>query len=83
MKKKELKNLAKKIADAEYIIQTSDDKKKVAKAQQEIFELSGHVESLDDMTVIDELVQEILSQKSVKPVNSPFSFLFFTILSTG
>ena len=64
MKKKELKNLAKKIADAEYIIQTSDDKKKVAKAQQEIFELSGHVESLDDMTVIDELVQEILSQKS-------------------
>ena len=64
MKKKELKNLAKKIADAEYIIQTSDDKKKVAKAQQEIFELSGHVQSLDDMTVIDELVQEILSQKS-------------------
>ena len=64
MKKKELKNLAKKIADAEYIIQTSDNKKKVAKAQQEIFELSGHVESLDDMTVIDELVQEILSQKS-------------------
>ena len=43
MKKKELKNLAKKIADAEYIVQTSDDKKKVAKAQQEIFELSGHV----------------------------------------
>ena len=64
MKKKELKNLAKKIADAEYIVQTSDDKKKVATAQQEIFELSGHVESLDDMTVIDELVQEILSQKS-------------------
>lgn len=64
MKKKELKNLAKKIADAEYIVQTSDDKKKVAKAQQEIFELSGHVESLDDMTAIDELVQEILSQKS-------------------
>ena len=32
--------------------------------RQEIFELSGHVESLDDMTVIDELVQEILSQKS-------------------
>lgn len=64
MKKKELKNLAKKIADAEYIVQTSDDKKKVAQAQQEIFELSGHVQSLDDMTVIDELVQEILSQKS-------------------
>ena len=33
MKKKELKNLAKKIADAEYIIQNSDDAKAVAKAQ--------------------------------------------------
>ena len=33
MKKKELKNLAKKIAEAEYIIQNSDDTKAVAKAQ--------------------------------------------------
>ena len=30
MKRKELKNLAKKIADAEYIIQNSDDAKAVA-----------------------------------------------------
>ena len=41
MKKKELKNLAKKIADAEYIIQNSDDAKAVAKAQDTILELSG------------------------------------------
>lgn len=33
MKKKELKNLAKKIAEAEYIIQNSDDAKAIAKAQ--------------------------------------------------
>ena len=64
MKKKELKNLAKKIAEAEYIIQTSDDLKAVAKAQDAILELSGKAMSLDDMMAIDELVQEFLSQKS-------------------
>jgi hypothetical protein len=32
MKKKELKNLAKKIADAEFIVQNSTDKKAVTKA---------------------------------------------------
>ena len=64
MKKKELKNLAKKIADAEYIIQNSDDAKAVAKAQGAIIELSGKVMSLEDMMIVDELVQEILSQKS-------------------
>lgn len=63
MKKKELKALAKKIADAEYIIQTSDDSKAVARAQDTILELSGKAMSLEDMTIIDELVQEILSQK--------------------
>ena len=63
MKKKELKNLAKKIADAEYIIQNSDDAKAVAKAQDTILELSGKAMSLEDMMIIDELVQEILSQK--------------------
>ena len=64
MIKKELKNLAKKIADAEYIIQNSDDAKAVAKAQGMIIELSGKVMSLEDMMIVDELVQEILSQKS-------------------
>lgn len=33
MKKKELKNLAKRIAEAEYIIQTSSDKKEINKAK--------------------------------------------------
>ena len=61
MKKKELKNLAKKIADAEYIIQNS---KAVAKAQDAILELSGKVSSVEDMLALDELVQEILNEKS-------------------
>ena len=64
MKKKELKNLAKKIADAEYIIQNSDDVKAVAKAQDTILELSGKVSSVEDMLALDELVQEILNEKS-------------------
>ena len=64
MKKKELKNLAKKIAEAEYIIQNSDDTKAVAKAQDQILELSGKAMSLEDMTIIDELVQDLLNQKS-------------------
>lgn len=64
MKKKELKNLAKKIADAEFIVQNSTDKKAVTKAQQDIMELSGKVNSVEDMLALDELVQEILEQKS-------------------
>lgn len=64
MKKKELKNLAKKIAEAEYIIQNSNDAKAVTKAQDQILELSGKAMSLEDMMIIDELVQDLLKQKS-------------------
>ena len=60
MKKKELKNLAKKIAKYESIIQTSDDKNEIRKAQLAIIELSGSVDSLEDITAIDEMVQDFL-----------------------
>lgn len=60
MKRKELKELAKKIAKCELIIQQSDDKKAIKAAEDEIMKLSSHVESLDDITLIDEYVQEIL-----------------------
>lgn len=62
MKKKEQKALAQKIAKYELIIQTSQDKKQVRDAQDKIIELSGKVESLDDIAVIDEMVQEILEK---------------------
>ena len=62
MKKKELKNLAAKIAKCEKIIQTSDDKKAVKRAEDEIMKLSSCVDSLEDMTTIDELVMEILEK---------------------
>lgn len=62
MKKKEQKALAQKIAKYELIIQTSQDKKQVRDAQDKIIELSGKVESLDDIAIIDEMVQEILEK---------------------
>ncbi len=62
MKKKEQKALAQKIAKYELIIQTSQDKKQVRDAQDKIIELSGKVESLDDIAAIDEMVQEILEK---------------------
>ncbi len=64
MKMKELKNFAKKIAQFEKIIQKSEDKDAVRKAEKEIMKLSGQVKSLEDMIIIDELVQEILSDNS-------------------
>jgi short-subunit dehydrogenase involved in D-alanine esterification of teichoic acids len=63
MKKKELKTLAKRIADAELIIQTSTDKKEINKAKNSIMELSNHAIDLEDMVILDEMVQDILSQK--------------------
>ena len=64
MKTKELKNLAKKIAKYERIVQDSNNAKEVREAQEEIMKLSGQVHSFEDIVLIDELVQEILSEKS-------------------
>lgn len=62
MKKKELKNLATKIAKCERIIQTSDDKKAIHQAEEEIMRLSSSVDKLEDMVAIDELVMELLEK---------------------
>ena len=66
MKRKEQKNLAQKIAKYEYIVQISNDKDEIKKAQDSIMELSGRVESLDDIAAIDEMVQEILEKSLEK-----------------
>ena len=63
MKKKELKTLAKRIAEAELIIQNSSDKKEINEAKNKIMELSSHAIDLEDIMILDELVQNILSQK--------------------
>ena len=64
MKTKELKSLAKKIAAAEYTVQHSDDPKAVAKAEREVMDLSGHVDTIEDMIIIDEMVQDLLNKNS-------------------
>ena len=61
MKKKELKQLASKIAKCEYIIQTSSDKSAIRRAQDDILTLSGQVDRLEDMVIIDEYVQDTLA----------------------
>ena len=63
MKKKELKNLAKRIADAEFVIQTSSDKDEINQAKKTIMELSNHAIELEDIIALDEMVQDILTQK--------------------
>lgn len=62
MKKKEIKEMAKKIAKYEMIIQNNTDKDEVIKAQNAILSLSKSVYSLEDMMAIDEMVQDMMSQ---------------------
>ena len=64
MKKKELKNLAEKIAKQEVIIQTSKDSAEVQAAQEEIMRLSSRVHDLQDIDIIDEMVQDLLNKMS-------------------
>lgn len=62
MKRKELKQLAQKIAKLEHLIQASDDKKTIIEAQNQIIELSGHITNIDDMCLLDDIIQEILEK---------------------
>lgn len=64
MKKKELKNLATKIAKYQLIINESDDIQAIHEAQEKIMELSSKVDSLEDIVIIDELVMDLLEKNS-------------------
>lgn len=59
MKRKELKNFAKKIIQAEAIIRENEDKESVRKAKEEIINISNKL-SVDDMLLLDELIQELI-----------------------
>jgi Asp-tRNA(Asn)/Glu-tRNA(Gln) amidotransferase C subunit len=61
MKKTELRKLAKQIATAEHIIQTSQDKSEVAKAQENIIRLTSRIDIVD-LDPLDEMIQEILAK---------------------
>lgn len=63
MKTKELKNLAKKIAKLELIIQSSSDDIEIKHAQDEIIKLTSHVQSLEDIVLIDEFIMDILDKE--------------------
>ena len=64
MKKKELKAIALKIVKLETIISENSDEQAVTNAKLELMRLTGSIESLSDMMVIDSIVQESLSRKS-------------------
>ena len=60
MKAKEIKNLAKKIAQQEKIIQNSTDSKEKSRAEAEIIKLSASVKTIEDMIALDEAIQNLL-----------------------
>lgn len=64
MKQKELKNLAKQIANAERVIQISDDSEAISKAQNTILSMSKKKMTVEEMMIVDELVQEILQAEN-------------------
>lgn len=66
MNKKQLKQLAKKIADLEYTIQTSSDHDEVNEAKNRMIQTQNSV-TLDfkDMIQLDELVQDYLEEKNI------------------
>ena len=64
MKKIELKNLAKKIAKQEIIIQTTDDMDKKAEAEQVIMKLSSQVDKFEDIFELDELIMAYVEELS-------------------
>ena len=66
MTKKQLKQLAKKIADYEYIIQTSKDKNEVDDAKHKMVQATDAAKlSMDDMLTMDELVAELMAEKKI------------------
>ena len=65
MKKKDIKKIAQKIAEAEYIIQTSSDSYACAEAQKEIISITNKIDDFDAMCEIDELVLQILENFNV------------------
>lgn len=62
MKKKELKNLAKKIALIEKQLSNTTDKEEQKKLQNAIIELSKKIDSFDDILILDELIQNFLEK---------------------
>ena len=61
MTTKEMKNLAKKIAKLELEARDADPSRQ-NQIETEIMKLCGKVHSIEEMTMVDDFVQEILSK---------------------
>ena len=64
MKAKEIKNLAKKIAQQEINIQNAITTEEKSRAEKEIVRLSACVKTIEDMIALDEAIQDILLKNS-------------------
>lgn len=64
MKKKELKNLAKQIAQLELIIQANIDDEAVKNAQNTEIRLINRLDSIEDMDLLDEMVQQYMQEEN-------------------
>ena len=64
MKTKEIKNLAKKIAQWEKIFQNATTTEEKSRAEREIIRLSACVKSIEDMIALDDAIQDILLKNS-------------------
>ena len=64
MKTKEIKNLAKKIAQQEMIIQKATSTEEKGRAEKEIIRLSACVKTIEDMVALDEAIQDLLMKNS-------------------
>ena len=64
MKQKEIKNLAKKIAQWELILQKATSTEEKQRAENEIIKLSACVKSIEDMVALDEAIQDLLLKNS-------------------
>lgn len=62
MKKKELKNIAMRIAKAEQVLSESADVAAKRQAEEEILALTRKVTNLADICLLDEMIQDILSK---------------------
>lgn len=64
MKAKEIKNLAKKIAQQEINLRNATTTKEKSNAEKEILRLSACVKTIEDMVALDDAIQDILLKNS-------------------
>ena len=64
MKRKELKNLAQKIAKAELARSEATDLDDIKNAENEIIKLSGKISNIEEMLLLDDLIQDYIQEYS-------------------